>query len=205
MSNPTARPLSDRIEHTFEDEREANKSRRALIDNGNEVTLIAFDPARDVFAFDLIIPRPELVDGFEVVEQTHEADCLGCAAEARSASIMAAATGSRGGSHARDRRDAASGELVVEHSATVRRIPAAPVQIARVVARIDMGVESWELTPTRTVREAVEQLLAEVNRLGHPASVYLVQLDAEDSEIGRYESSVAQPGDELADIRLQFA
>lgn len=40
-------------ELTFTDERDARRARRALIDQGRAVTLLAHDPDRDLYVFDL--------------------------------------------------------------------------------------------------------------------------------------------------------
>lgn len=39
------------MEHTFSSEAQAHQARRTLINQGKSVSLIGFDPARDVYAF----------------------------------------------------------------------------------------------------------------------------------------------------------
>ena len=46
------------IEHTFRTESEARDARRTMIDSGVFVSLIDFDPAREVYAFDTLHPTP---------------------------------------------------------------------------------------------------------------------------------------------------
>ena len=41
------------VEKTYRHEEEARDARRTLINSGQEVSLIAYDPARDLYAFDL--------------------------------------------------------------------------------------------------------------------------------------------------------
>jgi hypothetical protein len=44
------------MEHTFSTEAEAHTTRRTMIDQGTQVSLIAYDPSRNVYAFDTIGP-----------------------------------------------------------------------------------------------------------------------------------------------------
>ncbi len=47
-------------EFTYANEQDAHKARRRMIDRGRRVSLIALDPARDLYVFDAETQDPDL-------------------------------------------------------------------------------------------------------------------------------------------------